>query len=73
MRVKTSVTLPEELLVQIDRVDSNRSAWLERAARRYLAQLTREGRERRDAEIIEANLERLNEEALDALQYQNLP
>ncbi len=37
MRVTTSVTLPITLLEEIDRVDSNHSAFLEKAAVSYLA------------------------------------
>ena len=70
MRVKTSITLPAELLTQLDRIDKNRSAVLERAARAYLLRLEREKRDRRDIEIINRNAERLNREAMDALDYQ---
>jgi metal-responsive CopG/Arc/MetJ family transcriptional regulator len=73
VRVKTSITLPAELLVRLDRVDNNRSALLERAALAYVAYLEREKRDQRDLEIIERNAERLNREALDTLEYQRLP
>lgn len=73
MRVKTSITLPEGLLSRLDRVDKNRSALLERAALAYLDQLERQARDRKDIEIIERNAERLNREALDTLEYQQLP
>jgi metal-responsive CopG/Arc/MetJ family transcriptional regulator len=70
VRVKTSITLPAELLTQLDRIDKNRSALLERAARAYLFRLERDQRDRRDIEIINRNAERLNREAMDALDYQ---
>jgi metal-responsive CopG/Arc/MetJ family transcriptional regulator len=73
MRVKTSITLPKGLLSRLDRVDKNRSALLERAAVAYLAQLERQARDRKDIEIIDRNADRLNREALDTLQYQQLP
>ncbi len=73
MRVKTSVTLPEELLGEIDRLDSNRSAFLERAARHYLTEAAKAARDARDAAIIERHAERLNAEAMDVLEYQRLP
>jgi hypothetical protein len=73
MRVKTSITLPKELLGRLDQVDKNRSALLERAARAYLAQLERQARDRKDIEIIDRIAERLNREALDTLEYQQLP
>jgi len=73
VRIKTSITLPEDLLNRLDRVDKNRSALLERAARAYLARLERQERDRRDIEIINRNAERLNREAMDVLDYQQLP
>jgi len=73
VRVKTSVTLPSELLGQLDRVDKNRSALLERAARAYLAQLERDKRDARDIEIINRNADRLNRVAMDTLEYQQMP
>lgn len=73
MRVKTSITLPRELLRRLDRLDKNRSALLERAALVYLAHLEREARDRRDFEIIDQSAERLNREAMDTLDYQQLP
>ena len=73
MRVKTSITLPDELLKRIDRADVNRSAFIERASRAYLARLAKREREANDLSIIEANADRLNAEALDVLDYQGLP
>jgi len=64
VRVKTSITLPEDLL---DRVDKNRSALLERAAVAWLA------RDRKDVEIIDRDADRLNREAMDVLGYQQVP
>ena len=73
MRVKTSITMPKDLLSRLDRVDKNRSALLERAALDYLAHLEKEARDRKDIEIIDQNAERLNREALNTLEYQRLP
>jgi len=73
VRVKTSITLPAELVARLDRVNKNRSALLERAALAYLAQMERQARDRKDIEIIDRNAERLNREALDTLEYQHLP
>ena len=75
MKVKTSITLSEDLLKGIDRYNMkypSRSAFLEEAARKMLARLERQAAERRDVEIIEKNAERLNEEAEDVLSYQEL-
>jgi metal-responsive CopG/Arc/MetJ family transcriptional regulator len=73
VRVKTSITLPKELLDRLDRFDKNRSALLERAATAYLAQLERDVRNRRDIKIINRNADRLNREAMDTLDYQRVP
>ncbi len=73
MRVKTSVTLPSSLLEEIDRLNSNRSAFLEQAANVYLAQNAKRDRNAKDAAILEKNAERLNREAADVLEYQNPP
>src|SRR5205823_8728823 len=51
VRIKTSITLPKELLHRLDQVDANRSALLERAALAYLARLEAEQRARRDIDI----------------------
>lgn len=73
VRVKTSVTLPQDLLKRIDGRGSNRSVFLELASRAYLAHLEKAERERRDQAIINANAKRLNREARDVLGYQGLP
>jgi hypothetical protein len=73
VRIKTSITLPIGSLNRLDRVDKNRSALHERAALSYLAQMERQARDRRDIEIIDRNAERLNREAMDTLEYQQLP
>ena len=73
MRVKTSITLPAELVARLDKVNKNRSAILEQAALAYLAQRERRIRDRNDSEIIDRNADRLNLEAMDTLDYQSLP
>ena len=71
MRIRTSITLPEDLLECIDRTDSNRSALIERATRTYLARLAKARRGAQDAEIINTNADRLNREAMDVPGYPN--
>jgi len=61
------------LLGRLDRLDKNRSALLERAALAYLARLERQVRDRKDIEIINRNTDSLNREAMDTLEYQQLP
>lgn len=73
MKVKTSVTLSEELLKAISVAinDKTRSAFIEEAAWEYLKMRNREIRDRRELRAIDTNVDRLNEEALDVLQYQD--
>ena len=73
MRIKTSVTLPTTLLDAIDKVDGNRSAFIERAAIAYLTNLERRHRDQLDVDIINRTSKRLNREAEDVLGYQRLP
>jgi metal-responsive CopG/Arc/MetJ family transcriptional regulator len=70
VRVRISITLPKDLLRQIDQQDDNRSAFIERACLAYIANLERQNRDKRDIEIINANADRLNAEARDVLRYQ---
>lgn len=73
MKVKTSITLSEELLEQIDLLPTphqNRSAFLETAAWVYIEQLRREEQAARDLEILNRRADYLNSEVADALQYQ---
>ena len=73
MKVKTSITLPEELLRALDRAaggQSNRSQLIERAVREMLAARQRADRDARDIEIINRHADRLNDEAADVLDYQ---
>ena len=73
MKVKTSITLSEELLRAIDRHQhdyNSRSEFLEAAARSFLVRLVRRKIERRDLEIINRHADELNAEADDVLAYQ---
>jgi metal-responsive CopG/Arc/MetJ family transcriptional regulator len=73
MRVKTSITLPEELVRALDSAaggQSNRSRLIEQAIRALLDGQAREARDARDAEIINRHAARLNDEASDVLDYQ---
>lgn len=73
VRVKTSITLPKDLLTRLDRLDANRSALIERATREFVDRLERERRAAKDMEIINRHAARLNREAADVLGYQTLP
>ncbi len=73
MKVKTSITLSEDVLRAVDRLArhyKNRSELIEIAVRAFLAKLLREEQDRRDLEILNRNAERLNREAADVLEYQ---
>jgi metal-responsive CopG/Arc/MetJ family transcriptional regulator len=73
MRVKTSITLSDTLLADIDRhtgKDANRSEFIEVAVRAYIAALVRRQLDRRDLAIINRRAARLNREAKDVLDYQ---
>jgi metal-responsive CopG/Arc/MetJ family transcriptional regulator len=73
MKVKTSVTLSEELVQEIDAYTDrfkNRSNFLETAARYYIRQLRRAEQDARDVEIIDQWADDLNDEVSDALDYQ---
>ncbi len=76
MKVKTSVTLSEDLLKAVDAQaapEGNRSEFIERALRAYLDQIIRAQRNARDFEIINEQASRLNKEAADVLSYQVIP
>ena len=73
MKVKTSITLSEELMEAIDGVlanYNNRSTFLETAAWSYLKQLEKDRRDARDIEILDEMAEDLNDEIEDILGYQ---
>ena len=73
MKIKTSITLSEEVLRAIDQISGeskNRSAFIELAIRDYLKKKAKKLRDDRDLEILNQNSKRLNREAEDVLSYQ---
>jgi metal-responsive CopG/Arc/MetJ family transcriptional regulator len=73
MKIKTSVTLSEELIQQIDALSSQygtRSALIEQAVRDFLAARAQRTRDAQDLEILNRRAEALNVEAEDVLSYQ---
>ncbi len=72
MKVKTSVTLSEELLraISAETDQANRSAFIEEATWQYLRRRRREARDRRELDRINENADQLNEEARDVLEFQ---
>ena len=77
MRVKTSVTLPEDLLSTVDkrarRLKKNRSEFIEAAVSTFVEQLDRREINARDIDIIARHADALNAEAEDVLGYQVIP
>lgn len=73
MRVKTSVTLSEELVQEIDKLSQrygNRSALVEQAVRSFLAAERQRVRDAQDLEILNRRAAKLNKEAQEVLSYQ---
>ena len=71
MKLKTSITLSSDLLDEIDRnagSKASRSAFIEAVLREYLKEKVRAAINRRDAELINANIDYLNSEALDVFE-----
>jgi len=73
MKLKTSVTLSEDIVKTIDevaRAGESRSQTIERLLRERLAAEARHAADRRDLALINRHAEQLNAEAADVLQYQ---
>ena len=71
MKVKTSITLSEDLVKILSRYAAdNRSEFIEKALRSFIAQLARDEKTARDIRIINDKAEALNAEAEDVLAYQ---
>ena len=72
MKTKTSVTLSNEILTQLNNITSvgNRSNFIEEALWRYIELLQREKRNLNDLNIINKVSASLNKEAEDVLLYQ---
>ena len=76
MKVKTSITLSEDLLDAIDKRSGqfkNRSDFIETAMRFYIGRIIIEEQNARDLDIINRQADRLNQEAIDVLAYQVIP
>jgi len=71
MKCKTSITLSSDLMRILDQqAAKNRSEFIEKALRAYIAQKVRDERNARDVRIIDERAVALNKEALDVLDYQ---
>ncbi|MFW9929426.1 MAG: hypothetical protein ACFFD1_08550 [Candidatus Thorarchaeota archaeon] len=73
MKIKTSLTLSEELLSAIDQKSTShksRSDFVENALWAYLKYLIRQEKNKIDLQIINDNSKSLNKEAQEVLDYQ---
>jgi metal-responsive CopG/Arc/MetJ family transcriptional regulator len=73
MKIKTSITLSEDLIQSMDAFSGgkkNRSELIEDALRDYLERQARMRRDMEDFTILNKKADRLNREAEDVLSYQ---
>ena len=74
MKIKTSITLSEDVLKVIDKCakqhKKNRSDFIEGAVWAFIRQSTRDEQNAHDLEIIDRRADYLNQEATDVLAYQ---
>ena len=74
MKVKTSITLSEELLKVVDKrakqYKKNRSDFIEAAVLAFIGKLIRDEQNARDLEILNRRADFLNQEAAEVLAYQ---
>ncbi len=73
MKVKTSITLSEDIVRYIDASagdQQTRSEFIEKAVRDFIARRMQKERDSKDLAILNKEAERLNKEAEDVLSYQ---
>jgi metal-responsive CopG/Arc/MetJ family transcriptional regulator len=73
MRVRTSVTLPKDLLIEVDALAGKkhkRSEIVETALRDYVAKKNGTKLNRRDIEIINENADLINKQVEETLEFQ---
>lgn len=73
MKIKTSITLSNDIIKQIDNIiknDGNRSLFIEDAVKYYLSVQKRINRNNKDFKIINSKAKKLNKEAEEILSYQ---
>ena len=71
MKIKTSITLTDTVLAQVDKVSKgNRSDFIENAIVEHIAKARRGIRDKKDVLIINKAAHLLNSEAKDVLDYQ---
>lgn len=74
MKVKTSITLSEEILAQLDCVEGSgsRSALIERILRAFFRRRALDDEQARDRALLDREADLFNSEALDVLEYQTV-
>lgn len=75
MKVKTSITLSKEILDLIEEnieKTENRSRFIENAIRYYMKHYQQSIRDAKDLSIINENYQKLNKEAEDVLDFQDV-
>jgi metal-responsive CopG/Arc/MetJ family transcriptional regulator len=74
MKVKTSITISEELLKVVDKrakqYKKTRSDFIEAAVLAFIGKLVRDEQNARDLEILNRRADYLNQEAAEVLVYQ---
>ena len=73
MKVRTSITLPDNLLKEVaEMIDDSgsRSAFFETAIREYIERCRKKMRDRTDLELINISADDLNKKAEEVLSYQ---
>ncbi len=73
MKIKTSITISDTLIKQLDNYlgsSGNRSALIEQALREFLTTKAQQVREAKDLDILNNRAKALDEEANDVLTYQ---
>ena len=73
MKIKTSITLSEELIKSIDDLfgrQKNRSEFIEKAVRDYIERHAKVERDLKDLAILNKKANKINKEAEDVLTYQ---
>ncbi len=73
MRVRTSVTLPKDLLVEVDALAGKkhgRSAIVETALRDYVTKKNAKALNTRDIKIINKNADLINKQVEETLEFQ---
>lgn len=71
MRIRTSVTLPEELVIKLNALSGKkRSEFFERALREHLAKDAPKKLNHKDIEIINRNADLINRQVEETLEFQ---